>query len=313
MTDYQKVEVKMLQEVVNFFDNNPELEKADEILKKHVDLLRVKLKDLKANEIIQNFDNTGYTENKKVVKNDLADISVNITSSICSYATDSGKNELYNEFKAPISAVRVMGDSEIITYSDTILVESEKYKKELEPYHLSAEDLVNLTKLNEEYSKILLVPAEERKEKSVATANIKVLISESLKLLTHSLDRDMMHYKDTQPDLYQTYENMREIDDSKTTALSFKGTVEDADSDCDGLEDGCPLQYAKVTVKFRAGKAWKEMHAVSTELGNYQFKGIPDGECTLTFTLEKYDTLIVESVARPDKFTRVDVKMKKSI
>jgi len=123
----------------------------------------------------------------------------------------------------------------------------------------------------------------------------------------------MLQYQDDKPELYKKYEVLREIDDSQTTALSFKGTVEDADSDCDGLEDGCPLQYAKVTVKFRAGKAWKEMHAVSTKKGNYQFKGIPEGECTLTFTLEKYDTLIVESVARPDKLTRVDVKMKKTI
>jgi len=306
MKDYQKAEVKMLQEVVNFFDNNPELEKADAILKTHVDLLRGKLKELKENEIKQNFDNTGYTENKKVVKNNLADISVNITSSICSYATDSGKNELYNEFKTPISKVQVMSDSDIITYSDTILVESEKYKKELEPYHVTAEDLVNLTKLNEEYSKILLVPAEERKEKAVATANMKVLIPEALQILTHSLDKDMIHYKDTQPDLYHTYENMREIDDSQTTALSIMGTVTDADS-------SEPLQHVKCKVKFKPGHAWKEMDCVSTAKGNYQFKGITDGLCTITFTHEQYDAVTKETTVYSDKATKLDIEMKKTI
>jgi len=311
MTDYQKAEVKMLQEVVNFFDNNPELEKGDEMLKKHVDLLREKLKELKENEIKQNYNNTGYTENKKVVKNDLADISVNVTSSICSYATDSGKNELYNEFKTPISKVQVMSDSDIIIYSDKILVESEKYKKELEPYHVTAEDLVNLTKLNEEYSKILLVPAEERKEKAVATANIKTLIPESLQILKRSLDRDMIHYKDTQPDLYETYKNMREIDDSQTTALSIKGTVTEVHTQAH--EAAHVLQYVKVTVKFKAGSELSDKVKSTTAKGNYQFKGIPEGKCTLTFELEYYDTVIVESVVYSDKATKLNIEMKKSI
>ena len=306
MKDYQKAEVKMLQEVVNFFDKNSDLEKADAILKTHVDLLRAKLKDIKANEIKQNFDNTGYTENKKVVKNDLADISVNITSSICSYATDSGKNELYNEFKTPISKVQVMSDSDIITYTDTILVETEKFKKELEPYHVTAEDLVNLTKLNQEYSKILLVPAEERKEKAVATANIKTLIPEAIQILKRSIDHDMMHYKDTNPELYKTYENMREIDDSQTTALSVMGTVTEAHTNS-------PLQHVKVLAKFKPGKAWKEMDCVSTEKGNYQLKGIPDGLCTLTFTREQYETVVKEITVYSNKATKLDVEMKKTI
>ena len=193
MNDYQKVEVKMMQEVVAFFDQNPELEKENTVLKDHVDLIRQILKDIKENEIKQNFVNTGYTENKKKIKVDLANLDVNITSSICSYASDSGKNELYNQFKVPISKVKAMSDADIVNYSNTTIVEAEKYKKELEPYNVTADELVELSNITKAYSKILLVPAQVRKEKTIATANIKKLIPQALQILKRSMDRDMEH------------------------------------------------------------------------------------------------------------------------
>jgi len=43
MIDYQKVEVKMMQEVVRFFDENPQFEKDNAILKTHILLPLVKM------------------------------------------------------------------------------------------------------------------------------------------------------------------------------------------------------------------------------------------------------------------------------
>ncbi len=147
MTDYQKAELKMLQGVVSFFNQNPEFEKNNKILKKHLDLVREKITEIKENELKQGFNNTGYTENKKKAKYELADLDINITASICSFATDTGKNELYQEFKTPISKVKIMSDIDIVNYSNTIVAESQKYKDELEPYNVTADELVNLTKL----------------------------------------------------------------------------------------------------------------------------------------------------------------------
>ncbi len=186
-----------------------------------------------------------------------------------------------------------------------------EYKDELKPYVISAEDLVNLTALHSEFHKLLLLPAELLKDIKTATANIKKIITKILTLLRESIDNDILQYQDDKPEIYEKYMVLREIDDSQTTALSFKGKILEDDDDCDGTEE-CPLQYVKVTAKFRAGHGYKEVLAVSTKLGNYQFKGIPEGKCTLIFTLEYYNTVVVESVVRADKFTRVDVKMKKS-
>jgi len=307
MKDYQEAVVKMMQEVVRFFDENPQFEKDNSVLKMHVDKLRDILKKIAEYKIKQEFDNTGYTKNKNLAKQELAHNLVNITSSICSFANDTGKNELYEEFNVPISKVSRKSDSDIVNYANTVLAESDKYKKELEPYQVTADELVNLTKETKAYSDILLVPAQEKKERAVSTDKIKKLITEGLQVMKRSIDFDMVHYKDSDADLYETYENLREIDDSKTTALSIHGTVRGHETEIE------VLAHARVIVKFRAGKAWKEMHAVTSAKGNYQFKGIPDGKCTVTFELEYYDTVVVESVVYSDKATKLDIEMKKTV
>ena len=198
MKDYQKAELKMMQEVVRFFNENPDLEKDNKILKNHINKLKDFITEILKNAIKQEFDNTGYTE------------------------------------------------------------------------------------------------------------NIKKLITEALQLLKRSLDNDMVHYKDTQPNLYAKYINVREIDDTQTTALSIKGNITDA-------ETGKPLQHVRVTSRFKAGQDWKEMYATSTQKGNYQFKGIPDGKCTLVFELEFYDTITKEIVVYSDKATELNITIKRVI
>jgi len=306
MTDYQEAELKMMQEVERFFTENPDLEKENKILKNHVDKLKVNIADIEKYAMQQQFDNTGYAENKKQAKQELTETIVNITASICSFATDTGKNELYNEFNIPISKVGRMSDIDIVNYAKTLVVAAKKYKTELKPYNVTAEEITVLTNKTEEYSNLLLIPAQQRKEKTVATANIKKLISETLQLLNRSIDNDMMHYKNSETDLYNKYLKMREIDDSQTTALSIKGTVVDAN----GKE---PLQYVKVSAKFKAGKDWAEKVKSTTDLGNFQFKAIPNGKCKLIFELEYYDKLVVDTAVHGGEFTRVDVELVKTI
>ena len=51
----------------------------------------------------------------------------------------------------------------------------------------------------------------------------------------------------------------------------------------------------------------------TTKKGNYQFKGLPEGKCTVTFEKNYYDTVTVDSEVHTGKFTRLNIKMKKSI
>jgi len=307
MYDYQIAVLKMIDEIIRFYESNPELIKNDPILKKHYEELVALRADVLKNKKIQEADIKGVFAKKKKEKSILSEDIFQITGSLRSYATDTSNDLLYKEIDESKSGINKKADEDVISYCSFAIDKLTEYQEELKPYGVTAEDLVNLTKQNKDYRNLMLLPAKMRKDVKTATDNLKTILTKIKHLLGESLDNDMLRYQDSQPKLYKEYAVLREIDDSQTTALSFKGTVVDAH------EPSHVLQYAKVTAKFKAGAAFKEMHAVSTEKGNYQFKGIPEGECTLTFTLEKYDTLIVESVARPDKLTRVDVEMKKTV
>ena len=305
MTDKQDAVVDMYQEVNSFFVQHPALTKDDVVLKNHHNQLTAILEDIAKYNQSQEFDSKGYAAEKKKAKENLAEYIFELSSGFCSFAIDTKNDVISEEFDTSLSVVKRMKDAEFVNYANRLQSELGKYIKDLSPYHITADDITKLANKTTKYSDILHIPDEVTKNKAVATQKIKELIKEAHNLLDKSIDRDMVHYKKTDSELYNEYLKRREIHDAPTTALSIKGTVVDS-------QTKEPLQHVKVTVKFKAGKAWAEKVKTSTHLGNFQFKGIPEGKCKLTFTLEYYDTIVVDSVVHSDKYTRLDVVLKKT-
>ncbi len=310
MTDKQDAIVDMYQEVTRFFEKYKDFIKDDTVLITHNGELVVIVKDIAKYNAAQEFDSRGFAEKKKKAKTALASDIFKLSSAFGSFAIDTDNQPMLKEFDLSISVVMRLKDAEFMNYSNQLSISLDQYKDELKPYHITAEDLVNLTNNTQAYSDLLHMPEEVIKDKSVATDKIKELITKGHNLIDDSIDRDMVHYKESQKDFYDEYIKRREIYDAQTTHLSLKGTIHDADSDCDGT---CVLAHVKCKVKFKPGKAWKEMDCVSTEKGNYQFKGIPDGKCTVTFELDLYDKVEKVISVYSDKSTTLDIEMKKTI
>jgi hypothetical protein len=262
--------------------------------------------------LLQEADIKGAFKRKKEEKNELAIENFRLTGSVRSFATDTNNDLLYKEINTSKAAMIRLSDENLLSYTQVIINKMTEYKTNLKPYSITDKDIVELTAMHKQFRELLLLPAQLRKGVKVATANIKEIITEILTLLRESIDNDMLQYQDTMPELYKKYAVLREIDDSKTTALSIIGTVHDADSDCDGVEDEC-LQHVRATVKFKAGHAWKEMHATTSAKGNYQFKGLPEGKCKVIFKKNYYDTLVINSEVHQGKATKLDVVMTKTI
>jgi len=306
MTDYQDVQLKMFLEVSNFFDIYKDIFGDNKILKKHYNNLDELIADLRKYIAKQEIDTTGYAVAKRKVKAELTKQVYGLSASIRTFAVDTNNDPLFNEFDTSLTSIKRFKDVDILNYAGTILAKLTEYEEQLKPYGLTPEELVNLGSRVEDYKKLLLQPAEQRKEKAVATAKIKKLISAILRLLKYSLDNDMMQYQDTQEDLYQKYLNLREIDDNKTTALSIKGKVTDAHN------PDLPLQYVQVTVKFKpgselSGNVKSAYTTTTTKLGNFQFKGLPEGACRVKFEKNNYRTLELNSEVHTGKFTKLDV------
>jgi hypothetical protein len=306
MKDYQNAVAKMIDEVLLFFKEMKAKKAEQSILQKHVTKLNELNIELEKYKRIQETDIKGIFIEKKKAKKELARNIYQLSGSLRSFATDNGNDLLYKEIDTAKSKLNILADLNLVSYSLFVIDKLNENKEQLVAYSITDKDITGLTTETEYFDELLLKPAKMRKEVKVATSNIKALITEMLNLLSESIDNDMLQYEDTQPELYKKYLVIREIDDSQTTALSIKGKVTGGDAEVEILE------YVTVTAKFKAGTDWAEIRATSTKKGNYQFKGIPEGKCTLTFTLEYYDTLVVETVVRPDKYTRVDVIMKKT-
>lgn len=307
MNDYQEVEYKMALGVQSFFAVNPELTKNNSVLNNHVGQFDGLMVDWDKLIEQQNFDTGGYASEKQKAKTALSGIIFGLTSSVHSFAVDTKNDVLLEEFDLSVSRINKLSDVNFVNYAKTLSHTLEQYAEQLKPYQVTADELVNLTAETKLYSQLLLKPAEERKERAIATENIKKTVTKVLSLLSDSIDFDMEHYKDAEPAIYEKYSKLREIDDSATHALSIIGTVRGHETEIQ------VLSHVRVTAKFKVGSALKEERSVTSSKGNYQFKGIPDGKCTVTFELEYYDTLVKEIAVYSDKATKLDVEMQKTV
>jgi len=306
MTDRQDAQVDMYQEVDRLFISNATKVDKDEILKKHSSQFHIDVLAIARFMKAQEFDSKGYAKDKKEAKDALAQEMFDSTEGFCSFAVDNKNNVILEEFDNSVWDNKRLKDAEFVNHANRLIASLGEYIKALAPYHITAEDLVNLTKQTQAYTDLLHIPDEVIKDKAIATDKIKELITKCYNTLEDSIDRDMNYYQEKDVPFYKEYQKRREIHDANTTHKSIIGTVTDADG-------GAVLPHVKCKVKFKPGHAWKEMDCVSTELGNYQFVGIPDGLCTLTFTREQYETVVKEITVYSNKATKLDMEMKKTI
>ena len=305
MNDRQDAVVDMYQEVDRFFLSNAEKVAKDVILKKHTDIFHIDIIELARYMQAQEFNSKGFASKKKLAKEKLSEFIFKLTASFCSFAIDTNNQPIEEEFDVSVSVVNKKNDADFVNYANRLITSLGEYIKELEPYHILAADVSELSNKTVAYSDLLHIPDEVIKDKSIATEKIKELITKCHKILDDSIDRDMIYYQEKDEPFYLEYQKRREKHDANTHALSIKGTVVDAD----GSE---PLQHVKCTVKFKAGSELAEYHTKTTAKGNYQFKDIPDGKCKLTFTLEYYDKLVVDTAVYGGEFTLVDVELVKT-
>ncbi len=305
MTDYQDAQLKMFLEVSNFFDTTDFIN-TNNVLKGHVEKLNVLIAGLEQNKNKQEADLSGYTQEKQEAKAELAKTIFAISAGVRSFATDTNNDPLYNEFKLTEVYINKLSDVNIVSYATNLSIEIAKYPRQLIKYGINRDDVIELQTKTYNYSKLLLKPAEHKKEKAVATKNIKKILSNINKLLKTTIDNDMVQYEETNPDLYEKYLKLREIDDSITRALSLKGKVTDANT----TE---ALQYVEVKVEIKINRKPQTFKTETTVKGNYQFKGLPEGKCSVNFSKDYYQTKTIASEIHHGKLTKINIKLEKEI
>jgi hypothetical protein len=114
----------------------------------------------------------------------------------------------------------------------------------------------------------------------------------------------MVHYKDQQNDVYQNYLHHRQVYDAAFRALSLIGKIFEKD----GVT---PLEYVKISAKYYIGNRLNIITKTSSKKGNFRFKGIPDGECRLTFERDYYESQSIETEVHHQKAKSFKISMQK--
>lgn len=304
MKDYQVTVLKMIHEIIKFFNDNPDLLKNNPALKDHYDLLVALAKEIEENALVQNTDFKGITLDKNKAKALLAIMTYQLGGGLRSLATDTENNDLFEESKRTVKQMQKDPDEVLVIYVALVLKNLNKYIDALAPYNITADKIKGLEDLLKDFRIQLLLPAKMRKEVKTATANIKKLISKALILLANNIDNDMLQYETTLPKIYDAYDVLREIDDSQTRHLALFGHA---------LGEETKLGLADVAVTIiRSKAAGGDITKYTTETGYYRFKKLEPGKYIIRFELENYDTLQLEVTIVKSKSTKLDVELRKT-
>ena len=287
--------------------------KGNKVVSGTVTTIETLVSEIDTANIRQNQTTKGVTHKKEAFRKQVDNNTDIFFGVFRSYAKTIGDDDLYANSDKSISEIKRILDTEILGLANATKDYATTNKEVLKDYGISDQMIKDYGTSIDGYKEYLTKPQEIKAEKATATAHMKELFKKLDEQLTEFLDNHMMQYKDKEPQFYSDYENARTIYDAPTTSLSLKGIVENADSDCDGTEDGCYLQFVKVTVKFKAGSALKDNVKSTSKKGNYQFKGLPVGKCTVTFEKNYFDTVTIESEVNENTMTRLNVQLKKKV
>lgn len=307
MTDYQATVWKMIQEIIKFFRDNPELLASNAPLKAHVDMLEALAKEIEKYLKQQQVDFRGLTIDKNKAKALLAIMTYQLSGSLRSYSTDIGSSELFKEVNKSKSTIRAkLKDVDAVAYIGFIIDMLRQYSKEVEQYGTTKAMTDELENDLNSFQKLLLLPAQKRKEVKLATDNIKLLLSDGRKLLRLSIDNDMLQYQQTQAEIYRQYDVLREIDDSQTAHTPLYGRVLDE-------ETKLAIQAGAVTVIRMAGIKEEIIATARTgDKGYYRCRFKEFGMMKARFQCPGYDQLEITVRIFENKGTRLNVEIRKT-
>ncbi len=304
MKRVQESQMKMYKLVAHFFEEHSELCDSNTVLKKHLAEFLVCIEQIDQYFQAQAYNNKGYTVNKQKAKKDLSTQVFKLSAGFCSFGVDHKNYVLVQEFKIAESHINKKSDADIVNYAAQLSISLKEYIGQLADYRILSQDIDDLEALTVYYQDVLHLPSELRKHRNIATRKIQELITKAYHILKKSIDRDMVHYKDKQAQIYKLYTKRREVYDAAFRALSIIGKTQNAD-------DNSPLQYVRISVKTETGKELAIVPRVSSKKGNYRFKGIPDGTYTVTFEAYFYRSQTVKCTVHHQKASRINVLMKK--
>jgi len=311
MTRRQESHNSMAYKVIEEMNRHSELWKENKAISIVLEKITKLLEEIEVVNTKQQITSAGATKKKTKIRKELDKLSNVFFGSFRSYARSIDDVQLYEKYDQSLTEIKDIKDTEVIGQNQAVIAFATEHLKDLKDFGTTQQMIDEYKAVASDFKAQLAVPQAIIAERKTLTQKLKDLFKELDELLSEDLDNLMMQFITKNPDFYTDYQNARIIYDDASISKSLMGTVFDADDDCDGGK--CPLQYVKVTVKFKAGSELADSVKSTSTKGNYQFKKLHEGACVVTFEKNYYETLTVESEIHKNAMTRLNVQLKKNV
>jgi hypothetical protein len=191
-----------------------------EPLKNGIDEFELKYTGLK--EVLEGNEmlTTGYTSQKSVNKEAMAELSASMAGAARAYAFDKGDLALFDILDHSKTDISNSSDRVALGLAEDIIRELEKILPSLTGYLIVNDDLEKLKQLTKVFETSLDTKIVVKTGKVVNTKDVSILFAQVRRLLDKKLDALVVRVKDILPDFYNEYFQARQIID-----LSYKGSA----------------------------------------------------------------------------------------
>lgn len=218
----------------------------------------------------QRLNRTGYRMTKGNYRDIMVDLGFNTASRIKAYALAINDMVLWAEMDIKPYQFEKMRDSDVADSCMTIYEKGNELVSDLAPYGVTPEYLGKLKEAILDYNNYLPLPRASVVTKKEITATIKATF-ERIDGLLVQLDTLAIMLKFNEPTFYKKYFNSRKIVVSGGRVIGLRGYITS--------NEGAPLEKVLVTIEELDGFV-----TYTTAKGYYQFKNLPEGVFTVTYS-----------------------------
>lgn len=252
--------------------------------------LESKVETLRRYKNGQNLNRSGNRMTKDILRAEMTQKGFETAAATCAYAVAISNEVLQMEVTYVYSDLTHMRDEDIADACQSIYDITHPLLSDLADYGVTEESLNQLKDIIILYNEALPRTRAGIVVKSNFTQRIAQLFVETDELLFR-IDKLVTMVRFSEPVFYADYFNSRKIVDTGNRKLSLRGTVTDS--------LGQPIDKVLISIDTPNADT-----AVSTALGNYQFKGVEGGFWSVTYQRDGYITEKVYLAITPN--LRVD-------
>lgn len=201
----------MLKAVLNLLKQNHSLWDNSTVMVALVNKLEAYITEIESTQLITDSDLTGITAEKLAQQEALIDKAYELSSILYAMASATGNKILQGKVDLSESDLQKTRGGDLVSTCKAIAALVRENLTALVPYALTEPDVVALEDIIGSYSENLPVHRVSVSERKGANDRLKEEFTKTDTLVNEQLDRMMVRYKRTSPDLYASYINARRI------------------------------------------------------------------------------------------------------